>query len=70
LVGQTLIGDRYNLREPLGRGGIAEVFLAHDEVLERDLALKILREQYTGEEVIEWDRTSVQPPSQQVNKRW
>jgi eukaryotic-like serine/threonine-protein kinase len=62
MVGQTLIGDRYNLREPLGRGGIADVFLAHHEVLERDLALKILREQYTGGEVIEWDRTSVQTP--------
>ena len=47
---QTLIGGRYDLRDPLGGGGMAEVFLAHDEVLERDLAVKILREEYAGDE--------------------
>ncbi len=39
-------GGHYSLREPLGSGGMAEVFLARDEVLERDVAVKILREQY------------------------
>ena len=44
---QILIGNgHYSLREPLGSGGTAEVFLARDEVLERDVALKILKEQY------------------------
>src|SRR5215207_8302200 len=44
---QILIGgSHYSLRDPLGSGGMAEVFLARDEVLERDVALKILKEQY------------------------
>ena len=44
---QILIGgSHYSLREPLGSGGMAEVFLTRDEVLERDVALKILKEHY------------------------
>ena len=39
-------GGRYALSELLGAGGMAEVFLAHDRILGRDLALKVLRENY------------------------
>jgi eukaryotic-like serine/threonine-protein kinase len=46
---QILIGGRYSLRDPLGSGGMAEVFLAYEEVLERDVALKILKEQYADD---------------------
>jgi hypothetical protein len=37
-------GGRYVLSELLGAGGMAEVFLAYDRILGRDLALKVLRE--------------------------
>jgi hypothetical protein len=45
LLGE-ISGGRYALSELLGAGGMAEVFLAHDRILGRDLALKVLREGY------------------------
>jgi serine/threonine protein kinase len=41
-----ILGDRYIISGLLGAGGMAEVFLAHDRMLGRDLALKVLREEY------------------------
>src|SRR5215207_11050218 len=42
----VISGGRYVLSKLLGAGGMAEVFLAHDRILGRDLALKVLREDY------------------------
>ena len=39
-----LIADRYELLESLGSGGMARVHLARDTVLERRLAIKLLRD--------------------------
>ena len=46
----TRLGNRYELQDLVGGGGMAEVYLAHDAILDRDVALKILRGQFAGDE--------------------
>jgi tetratricopeptide (TPR) repeat protein len=40
----TLLGDRWEIRSVLGQGGFAVVYLAFDRLLQREVALKVLRE--------------------------
>jgi eukaryotic-like serine/threonine-protein kinase len=49
-VQQTFVDGRYVVERLLGRGGMAQVYLTHDKVLDRHVALKILREQYAEDE--------------------
>lgn len=39
----SVIGDRYELGERIGRGGMADVFRANDRSLDRPVAVKVLR---------------------------
>lgn len=43
-TGRRVLGDRYELVESIGSGGMAEVFRAQDRVLDRAVAIKVLRE--------------------------
>src|SRR6516225_6123221 len=41
----TVINDRYEIRQSLGKGGMGEVFLAYDRATQESVALKIVREE-------------------------
>lgn len=45
-----LLNQRYQLLESLGAGGMAEVYRARDLMLERSVAIKILRADYSSDE--------------------
>jgi eukaryotic-like serine/threonine-protein kinase len=47
---EAVVNNRYKVARALGGGGMAKVYLAHDEVLERNVALKVLREQFADDE--------------------
>jgi len=43
----TILNNRYQLQAPLGSGGMAVVYQAHDLMLERAVAIKVLRRDYS-----------------------
>ncbi|NLO65771.1 MAG: serine/threonine protein kinase, partial [Firmicutes bacterium] len=48
MVGEVLV-SRYEIREEVGSGGMARVYRAHDLLLNRMVAVKILREQFADD---------------------
>jgi serine/threonine protein kinase len=46
MVGE-LIAGRYELEELVGKGGMSSVYRAHDRLLERKVAIKILHEHHS-----------------------
>lgn len=47
MVGRTL--NHYEILEPLGAGGMGEVYRAHDTTLKRDVAIKVLPEDLSAD---------------------
>ena len=45
-----LLNDRYQIIKTIGGGGMANVYLAKDIILERDVAIKVLRLEYANDE--------------------
>jgi eukaryotic-like serine/threonine-protein kinase len=56
-----ILSERYKIRQAIGGGGMANVYLARDIILERDVAIKVLRMEYAhDDEFIERFRREAQ----------
>src|SRR5699024_10778834 len=49
-----LLSERYRIKRVIGGGGMANVYLARDTILDRDVAIKVLRPEFANDpEIIE-----------------
>lgn len=46
-----IIAGRYIIKELIGQGGMADVYLAQDQILDREVAIKLLRSSLTGDPI-------------------
>lgn len=49
-MSKILLSNRYEIKELIGVGGMAKVYLAKDTLLQRDVAVKVLKDQYVEDE--------------------
>ena len=49
MIGRRISG-RYKIMDMIGGGGMANVYLAHDMILDRDVAVKMLRLDFVNDE--------------------
>ena len=52
-----LLGNRYEILEKIGNGGMATVYKATDLVLKRYVAVKVLRDEFTTDEELNLFKT-------------
>ncbi len=45
-----MLNERYQIKEKIGGGGMADVYLATDTILDRSVAIKVLRLEYANDE--------------------
>ncbi|WP_082234220.1 Stk1 family PASTA domain-containing Ser/Thr kinase [Halobacillus massiliensis] len=50
MLTNRLLNDRYKVKEAVGGGGMANVYLAYDLILKREVAIKVLRLEYGNDE--------------------
>ena len=66
---RTLIDNRYELQALAGSGGMADVYLAYDKVLDRHVAIKLLKARYAeDEEFVERFRREAKSAAALVNR--
>lgn len=49
---KTILNRRYEILQNIGQGGMAEVYLAHDLLLDRYVAIKMLRDQFVADKTL------------------
>jgi eukaryotic-like serine/threonine-protein kinase len=50
MIGKRISGGRYKILSTIGGGGMANVYLAHDMILDRDVAVKMLRLDFANDD--------------------
>lgn len=52
MASKEMLNNRYEIIKPIGSGGMAEVYLAKDTLLDREVAIKMLRSQFNNDKIL------------------